>query len=381
MDTFFAPAGRDAPEDLQRRVVLVENTALLRHMMDAVPTPIVVLNEKRQILMANQALCDLLNQRPNEVVGRRTGEVLGCAYRKEGPDGCGTSRHCLTCGAVAAVLQSQMSRSQATRDCQLTLDTAIDGGARDLRVTATAFEVAGERLSICLIQDVSQQKRLNVLNRVFFHDVLNTAGGIQGCVRSLEDHVRQESTNTGELWQLNRLSDQLIEEIQSQRDLTLAELGDLQIDTRPVHTLSTLQDLRALYARHAVAAGRHIELGSMWDGRLMTDPRLLNRVLANMLKNALEATPVGGTVTMGCSLDGRHVVFNVHNATVMPEQVQLQVFHRSFSTKAASGRGIGTYSMKLLGEHYLSGKVYFTSSESEGTTFFFRLPRVSLGQS
>ena len=63
---------------------------------------------------------------------------------------------------------------------------------------------------------------------------------------------------------------------------------------------------------------------------------------------------------------------------VMPEDTQMQVFQRSFSTKAASGRGIGTHSMKLFGERYLGGKVAFTSRESEGTTFTLTLPKVGL---
>ena len=61
--------------------------------------------------------------------------------------------------------------------------------------------------------------------------------------------------------------------------------------------------------------------------------------------------------------------FTVHNPEVMPKEVQLQVFQRSFSTKGEAGRGIGTYSMKLFGERYLGGKVAFVSSSSEGTTF------------
>ena len=56
MDTYFAPAGRDSPEELQRRVTLVENTPLLKMMMDAISTPVLILNENRQILAANQAL-------------------------------------------------------------------------------------------------------------------------------------------------------------------------------------------------------------------------------------------------------------------------------------------------------------------------------------
>jgi signal transduction histidine kinase len=44
------------------------------------------------------------------------------------------------------------------------------------------------------------------------------------------------------------------------------------------------------------------------------------------------------------------------------------VFQRSFSTKG-TGRGLGTYSIKLLTERYLGGRVWFESAEGHGTTF------------
>jgi sensor histidine kinase regulating citrate/malate metabolism len=57
----------------------------------------------------------------------------------------------------------------------------------------------------------------------------------------------------------------------------------------------------------------------------------------------------------------------------MPEEVKLQVFKRSFSTKG-KGRGLGTYSIKLLTEKFLKGKVYFISEENFGTEFTIEIP-------
>ena len=62
-----------------------------------------------------------------------------------------------------------------------------------------------------------------------------------------------------------------------------------------------------------------------------------------------------------------------HNRGVMPPEVQRQVFKRSFSTKGA-GRGLGTYSMRLLTERYLCGEVSFTSHPTAGTTFVAVIP-------
>jgi len=110
------------------------------------------------------------------------------------------------------------------------------------------------------------------------------------------------------------------------------------------------------------------------DVRFITDVVLLERVLGSMLKNALEASQTGQTVTMGCRTEGEFVEFWVNNPNVMPLTAQLQVFQRSFSTKG-SGRGLGTYSMKLTSERYLKGAVAFTSCEEQGTTFLARYPR------
>jgi sensor histidine kinase regulating citrate/malate metabolism len=49
------------------------------------------------------------------------------------------------------------------------------------------------------------------------------------------------------------------------------------------------------------------------------------------------------------------------------------IFQRSFSTKGF-GRGLGTYSIRLLTERYLKGSVSFTSSALSGTIFRVRYP-------
>jgi len=57
----------------------------------------------------------------------------------------------------------------------------------------------------------------------------------------------------------------------------------------------------------------------------------------------------------------------------MSEAVRWQVFRRSFTTKG-KGRGLGTYSMKVLTERYLEGEIDFISEPDQGTTFYARYP-------
>jgi signal transduction histidine kinase len=98
-------------------------------------------------------------------------------------------------------------------------------------------------------------------------------------------------------------------------------------------------------------------------------------VIINLLKNALEATPEQGKVLVGVENLNTRLRFWVRNDGVLPRDVQMQLFQRSFSTKGL-GRGIGTYCVRLLTENYLGGKVSFISNETDGTVFNIELNKI-----
>jgi signal transduction histidine kinase len=137
-----------------------------------------------------------------------------------------------------------------------------------------------------------------------------------------------------------------------------------------------LRTVCELYAHHPVSRGREVvakEINGPCE--LASDKLLLQRVLGNLVKNALEASLEGEQVQLSFECRDTSAVFRVHNRAAMPESVRMQVFRRSFSTKSPVGRGIGTYSAKLITERYLGGSLSFTSSEQKGTTFTVTLPR------
>jgi signal transduction histidine kinase len=371
--TYFAPAERDSSLEFRRKVAAVEENPLLREVLNAMPGMVLILNSNRQIVSANQAVLGILNGAIDDILEKRPGEALGCIRAKDAPDGCGTNQHCITCGAVNAILESQERNAQVVRECRIRVAGASGVSHLDLKVTATPITVEGEQFLVAAMGDISHAKRLDVLQRVFFHDVLNTAFCISAYTHSLtKDQKSVEDARK----LLKFLSDELIDEINAQRDLLAAESGDLKLWVEPVAIVQFLDDLRLKYLKNPEADGRKVELCSVWDGTIQTDRRLLRRVLSNMLKNGLEATAPGQTVTLNCSERGQSVAFTVHNREVMSAHVQLQIFQRSFSTKAQTGRGIGTYSIKLLGEQYLGGKVEFTSREPDGTSFVLTIPKI-----
>lgn len=100
---------------------------------------------------------------------------------------------------------------------------------------------------------------------------------------------------------------------------------------------------------------------------------MLIRSFSNLVKNAVEASTSGDKIEIYAATGKNCVVISVKNPTYIPEAIQLQIFNRSFTTKKGSGRGIGTYSVRLLVEQYLNGEVSFTSDKNEGTIFNIKI--------
>lgn len=343
--------------------------------LNAVPQAILVLNASRQVIFANTlALATAGVSSVDELLGLRPGDALDCDRSHQGSDGCGSAEGCKSCGAFRA-LAGDARRESASHDCMLLqFGTAR---AMHFRVTNRPLTFDGQSYSVVTLVDISNEHRRRNLERIFFHDLLNTVGAMSGYLQLLDsvpDGEREQMCAS-----LLRLVDTLVAEIRSQRDLVLAENNELPVRPSEVSTLTALKEVAAAYRGQPIAAEKYIFLGEgACNVPLHTDKGLLVRVLGNLTKNALEASVAGDHVLLGCTAqeDGG-VAFWVQNRASMPREVQLQLFHRAFSTKG-TGRGLGTYSVKLLTTRYLKGEVSFTSSPEAGTRFTVHLPRTCI---
>ena len=343
----------------------------IRGLLDAIPDVLLAVNSTRQIVFANQAAADFFHVRDaGELWGKRPGEAAGCTHSRESMGGCGNTESCKVCGAFLAIFHG-LNGESSLEECRMTL---AGGDSLDLRVWTRPFDLDNERFLFLSIQDISNEKRRQALEKIFFHDLLNTAGGLRSISEIIEDSAPGELRELREI--IASLSEQLVDEIQAQRDLLAAERGELHVQKRKTNSRAVVARTISMYLKSEACDGKTIQASEICEEiPLFTDMGILLRVLGNLAKNALEATPAGGTVTVGChSLTSDTVEFFVHNAGCIPRKFQLQIFNRSFSTKGA-GRGLGTYSVKLLAERFLAGKVEFSSHPGAGTVFFVKLPR------
>lgn len=373
VDTDFLPADVLSMDEVVRQSEAIRASGAFT-FSDYIPHGLMVLNTQRQAVFANRGALEMTRADSlDQLVGKRPGSIFGCIHSNSRENGCGTSVFCRECGAAKAIQQCQ-GGLEAQGDCRMLCERGNGPEALDLRVMAAPYQCAdGMQYTVFSLQDVSGEKRRRMLERVFFHDVLNHAGGLRGMAQFIAgnpDSFDQEIASV-----MAATLEKLLNEILSQKDLTAAESGDLVVQPKQIDSLDHIKNVARVYRKHVVAEDKTIEVDpSSVDVRFLADPVLLNRVIGNMTKNALEASRSGETVTLACQQQGDALVFSVHNPGFMPRNVQLQVFKRSFSTKG-SDRGLGTYSILLLGEKYLGGKVGFTSSEEEGTEFRIALPR------
>jgi signal transduction histidine kinase len=370
--TSFAPADRAAAEEVEAQADRIATLPLAVDLLNAFPGPAFVLNESRQICLCNSQLADLLGRSIDEIRALRPGEAIDCVHAFETAGGCGTAPACANCGAVEAIMAAQQTGWSTTRDCRISVRQGQATVALDLKIWATPIRVGDHDHVIFAIRDTTDERRRQVLERLFFHDVLNTAGGLQGLLEVWPELEGEEAEKARRL--ALTLSGHLIEEIQAQRDLAAAERGELAVHPEEIDASDFLTRLREIHEPHASSEGKTLRvLPPIGRPSLRSDPLLLGRVLGNLLKNAVEASRPGQTVTLGFENESAPV-FTVHNESALSETVRHQIFQRSFTTKKDRGHGIGTYSVKLLTERYLGGQVGFRTAEGEGTAFFVRLP-------
>ncbi|MBF0120556.1 MAG: HAMP domain-containing histidine kinase [Desulfobacterales bacterium] len=364
---------RETKENLLSHTRIFNADNLLKNALNAMITSVIILNKYRQIVFANQFFLKWLDiKNLDSVVGVRPGEAFNCIYPCDLDLGCGNTEFCSQCGAKAAIMEAIHGNS-STKECRITRKLNNELSALDLRIHSNPFQYGVEEFTIFTCVDISNEKRRKVLERVFFHDILNLAGGLQGYTNLLlrqDDPVK--SSNYKQI--ISKITEGLIEEINSHRDLLHAENKDLSISKTRINTIMFLRQLYEAYKNNPAANEKDIVISPLSENiSFISDISLLRRVIGNMIKNALEAISKGNSVTIGAKQYDNGILFWVHNPTYIPKDNQIQIFKRSFSTKA-NNRGVGTYSMQLFTEEYLKGKVYFESKEKEGTTFMAWYP-------
>ncbi|MBK6009311.1 response regulator [Ramlibacter ginsenosidimutans] len=211
------------------------------------------------------------------------------------------------------------------------------------------------------------------VERMSRHDLKTPLNSILGASRLLRDEGRL-TREQGELVDVvQQAGTRMLEMVNLSLSLFRMETGSYEFRPQSVDLREVLT--RVLVDLHAYAEAARVTLHLQGSPRAPTWVRgeepLAYSILANLVKNAVEATPPGGTVTLALQ-PGDPVVVTVHNPGEVPPAIA-QRFFEKYVTNKSGGTGLGTYSARLMARAQ-EGDVQVRTGAAEGTTLSVSLP-------
>ncbi len=250
-----------------------------------------------------------------------------------------------------------------------------------------AGQVIGQLL---VFRDITEEKELErmreELTDMIIHDLRSPLTAIMGGLRLVKDGVTDDETNVQALEVAERSCQHMLNLVELLLTISRLEAGEMPIEQRPeplpplIRTATS--QLRPLAVDRGVLVREEIS-----DGLPMVnvDREQIERVLLNLLDNALKFTPMGGEVVIRVEpLDNHFIRCAVRDTGPgIPEEFQDRVFDRFFQVpnRASMGRhgsGLGLAFCKLAVEAH-GGRIWVeTPANGPGSIFYFTLPTADL---
>lgn len=240
--------------------------------------------------------------------------------------------------------------------------------------------------AIFVLHDVTELRRLEEMREEYLslisHDLRNPLTVIQGHAQSIHKETERmeragwhgQSRRSAELilasaQRMNRMIRDLLESVR-------LESGQLHLKKRPVSIRQLISEL--LEREATIIEWRRVRLEFPEEVLpVQADPDCLERILINLVSNALAYSPEGGDIVLRVERMGDELLISVvdHGAGI-PEDDLPHIFERLYRVKRErwpGGIGLGLHICKLLVEAH-GGRIWVQSRLGEGSTFYVALP-------
>ncbi len=329
-------------------------TAILQAVNDAV----VVVNPERQVAFANDAAREVFSA--SDLIGRRIADVAW-----------GFELGTLVSDALAGRIE--------------TIQQTVVREHRSYLVRARPIGTRAELGCVLVFRDVTELQRLGRARRDFVANISHDLRTPLASIKLLVDTLLQGGLDRPDF--ARELLGKIDLDVDTLRQLSdeLLELAQIESGQAPLKLESTfLPDLLGrTVARFTTLAERQklsLQCESVPPFSVLVDPAKFDKILGNLLHNAIKFTPAGGHVTIkACAADDM-VEINVNDTGPgIPSDDLPRIFERFYKvdrsrSRLEKGTGLGLAIAKHLVEAH-GGKIGVHSVEGCGATFFFTVPK------
>lgn len=334
--------------------------------IDSLYDPIIVTDGDGQVTKLNPAAEEIFGSE-KENAGKHIGEV---------------ARDVRIAGAVAEAIESQ--RPVAGEGMASVLPLAVDGSERAYRLRTTPMRDNGSRLlgAVTLLEDVTHLRQIDRLKSEFIanasHELRTPLTSVQmgvhllleGAVGDLNDRQTEVlSACREDCERLDKLMRDLL-------DLSRIEAGESHPTPKRIRTrdfiINATEGLRAQVEAKGLSFDVLIPIG-LPD--VTVDPSQIERVLANLVVNAIRYTKQGG-IRIGSETRGNYIAVSVSDTgTGIPQEYLPHIFDKFVQVPgvATGGAGLGLAISRLIIEAH-GGQISAQSQLGLGSTFTFTLP-------
>jgi len=352
-----------------------EYPILFKSLVQALPSPILIIDSALTILDANEAAL-----RVSGIQGTLVGQTVEQAFKDSG-----ITTLARTSTQTGSARRGGYSRGGSTITWNVSVTPLHDTTEAD----------STYHFFLLIIEDVAEMQRLEQVQRDFIanisHELRTPLTSIRLIAETLEDIVDTDPDKAQEFVEKIEVEAQYLNDMVSELlDLSRIESGQAAMTIEPIEAERLVREVMArmlpLAQRHRVTLRTDIEQGKTF---VAADSRQITRVLVNLVHNAIKFTPSGGIITMGTRfLAGQGMQrFFVRDTGVGIRSEELpRVFERFYKTDRARSKadyfgpgGGGTGLGLAIARHVVEahgGRISAESVLGQGSTFIFTLPVV-----
>lgn len=383
---FSISALRSAQSIAIQASIAIDNTELFLKISESHNRLSAILNSTREgiLLVDTRGIITMANRQMEAMIGITAAELLQQFLNEpkfELPSRLGYSPQELD------QLVDSLKQGQAQLAGTATFNSTADPGKTYFRIDAPVYDTENQLIGwLISLRDITEEKEVEEtreqLTEMIVHDLRSPLTAILNSLvlmrRELEP-VSQTSAMEQALAVSDRSVNQMLGLVNSLLDIARLESGKLKISTEKVLIKPFMVELQERFQLEANTIG--IILKPEYEEARVTakfDREKIQRVLANLIDNALKFTPVGGIIELGFSQANQEVTFWVSDTGPgIPPEFREKIFERYIQIPGKTGRrrgtGLGLAFAKLAVEAH-GGKLWVDHNDNGGSVFKFSLP-------